>query len=658
MAQPTNKQISLWLTPLPLDATQSALRKAVESAADAHSGPRFEPHVTLHTAHIPEADIGSLLAKLKDISAGFGAHTLPVHFSSLKTGTTRHQSVLVEAQKSESLLKLKTATSAALGGQPAGEYYPHLSVWYGEDNNHRQEAFKSLTPKMHWDGLHYTVTGIDVVCTDGPEDAWTPIARIPLGTNHVFRISQFIGGHWVGSSDRSAWLPVVNPANKQIFHAVPAGTAADIDAAVQAAKKALPGWSATSAEERARLLRAIAEKIKQRSAELGIYETVDNGKPLKESLLDIADAAACFEYYADEIIRVMKEEDNKLIDVGNPSVECRVQYHAAGVCGLIIPWNYPLLMAAWKVAPALAAGCTAVLKPSEITPVTALELAAIAAEVGVPAGVLNVVNGLGANVGAPLSSHPDVAKVAFTGSVATGSRVAQTAVSTIKNVTLELGGKSPIIVFEDADLEQTADWAMLGIFFNQGQVCSATSRMIVHSSVKEKLLAKMVEAAKKIKVGSGLDETVEMGPIVSEAQYHRVLGYVDAGVKAGASLLCGGAATQSDLSQGYFVLPTIFDNVSAEMKIWKEEIFGPVLCVHTFETEEEAIKLANDTSYGLAAAIMSTNTTRCNRVARALGSYIFDVPQRRSLSHLQFRGWYHLDQLIAAYIRPSTLGWL
>lgn len=457
-----------------------------------------------------------------------------------------------------------------------------------------------------------------VVCTDGAEEKWTPIARIPLNTSHLFRSSQFINGEWSVSSDPAAWLPVIDPSNKKTFHAIPAGAAGDVDRAVEAAKTALPGWSKTPAEKRAKLLRAIAEKLKERSQELGVYETIDNGKPLKESVMDVADAAACFEYYADEILRVMKEEDNRVIDVGNPSVECRIQYHPVGVCGLIIPWNYPLLMAAWKVAPCLAAGCTAVLKPSELTPVTSLELAEIAREVGVPAGVLNVVNGLGPNVGAPLSAHADVSKVAFTGSVPTGARVATAGASSIKNVTLELGGKSPIIVFADADMEQVVDWTLLGIFFNQGQVCSATSRLIVHSSIKDALVARLVAAAKQIRLGNGLDPSVEMGPIVSEGQQRRVLSYIESGISEGATLVCGGLPSDPALSSGCFIAPTIFDNVKTGMKIWREEIFGPVLCVHTFETEEEAVRLANETSYGLAAAIMSRDNDTCERVTRSL----------------------------------------
>ena len=252
-----------------------------------------------------------------------------------------------------------------------------------------------------------------------------------------------------------------------------------------------------------------------------------------------------------------------------------------------------------------------------------MELSALASQVGIPAGVLNVVNGLGPHVGSPLSQHADVTKVAFTGSVLTGSRVMAAAAPSLKNVTLELGGKSPILVFEDADIANTVDWVMLGIFFNQGQVCSATSRLLVHKSVKAALVEKLVEHAKKIKLGSGLDSSVEMGPIVSEGQFNRVTSYIQSGIQEGARVLCGGPdAISGDLKSGFFVAPTIFDNVMPNMKIWKEEIFGPVLCIHEFETEEEAIKLANETQYGLAAAVMSQDKTRCERVTRALESGI------------------------------------
>ena len=294
-----------------------------------------------------------------------------------------------------------------------------------------------------------------------------------------------------------------------------------------------------------------------------------------------------------------------------------MRHEPVGVVGQIIPWNYPLLMAAWKVAPALAAGCTTVLKPSEHTPLTALELARIAHEVGLPAGVLNVVTGLGAATGAPLTTHPLVRKLAFTGSVPTGRRVMQAAAQDIKNVSLELGGKSPFIVFADADLEQAVEWIMFGIFWNQGQVCSATSRLLVEESLAPELLDRLAAAAKKITIGDGLAPGTLLGPLVCASQYEKVLAHLAAGQAAGARLITGGGRP-AGLTKGYFLEPTIFTDVPRGSALWREEIFGPVLCVGTFRTEAEAVAEANTSEFGLAAAVMSRDLARCDRVAEEL----------------------------------------
>jgi betaine-aldehyde dehydrogenase len=288
----------------------------------------------------------------------------------------------------------------------------------------------------------------------------------------------------------------------------------------------------------------------------------------------------------------------------------------SGVAGLIVPWNYPLLMAAWKVAPAIAAGCTMVLKPSEFTSLTALELVRIAREAGLPDGVLNVVTGYGSEAGARLAAHPAVRKLAFTGSVATGINVALAAARDIKSVSLELGGKSPIVVFYDADIEQVVEWVMFGIFWNQGQVCSATSRLIVERSLAPRLIERLVAEAGKITIGNGMGAGVLLGPLVSKLQYDKVLGYIEQGQRE-AKLVCGGGRPRG-MDAGYFVEPTIFVDVPAEARIWKEEIFGPVLSVATFDTEAEALHLANDTDFGLAAAVMSADLDRAQRMAGQL----------------------------------------
>jgi betaine-aldehyde dehydrogenase len=302
------------------------------------------------------------------------------------------------------------------------------------------------------------------------------------------------------------------------------------------------------------------------------------------------------------------------IALPHPDFSSVARLEPVGVAAQIIPWNYPLLMAAWKVAPALAAGCTSVLKPSELTPLTALELADIAHEAGLPAGVLNVISG-GRETGAALSEHPGIDKLAFTGSLATGQKIMRSASERSTNTTLELGGKSAIIVFDDTDLEQAVEWIMFGIFWNKGEVCSATSRLIVQSGIAAKLLARLKLECEKIVIGDPLLDGVLLGPLVSRGQYEKVTGFIQRGLESGLKLLTGGKRP-SHLEHGFYLEPTVFVDVPVDSELWMEEIFGPVLCVHTFETEAQAIELANASQYGLAAAIMTPNLERANRVAR------------------------------------------
>ena len=424
----------------------------------------------------------------------------------------------------------------------------------------------------------------------------------------------FIDGRWCDARGGGT-LDVVNPANERTFHRCAAGTAADIDAAVAAAKAAMAGpWSRTSGRDRAVILRAIGTAVEEQKQALAEIEVKDNGKPLPEALWDIGDAAYCFNLYA-TYAEELDGRQGEIIAVPDARFQSRVKYMPSGVAGLIVPWNYPLLMAAWKVAPAIAAGCAVVLKPSEYTPLTALELARIAAEAGLPNGVLNVVTGYGADAGAHLASHPDVRKLAFTGSVPTGIAVASAAARDVKSISLELGGKSPIVIFDDADIEQAVEWVMFGIFWNQGQVCSATSRMIVEKGIAPKLIDRLSAEAKKIKIGDGMAAGTLLGPLVSKSQYEKVLGFIEAGKKE-ATLVTGGGRP-SNLNEGYFLEPTIFADVVPSARIWREEIFGPVLAVTTFDTEAEAIGLANDSEFGLAAAVMSGDLKRADRVADA-----------------------------------------
>ncbi|HFB65886.1 MAG TPA: aldehyde dehydrogenase family protein [Aeromonadales bacterium] len=427
----------------------------------------------------------------------------------------------------------------------------------------------------------------------------------------------YINGQWVGSKSNRT-IKVVNPATEVVFDEVAAGNAEDIDAAVKAARKAFDKgpWPRMTGTERATILRKIAMLINQRLQQLAAIETRDNGKPLPESQWDIEDTAGTFEYYA-SLAEDLDESCEEIIHLPEQRFSSCAIKEPVGVAGAIIPWNYPMLMAAWKVAPALAAGCCMVLKPSEATPLTALALAEIAHEAGLPAGVLNVVTGLGNDAGQALSEHPGVDKLAFTGSVPTGSKIMQQAARDIKNISLELGGKSPFVVFADSDIDKAVEWIMFGIFWNQGQVCSATSRVLVEKSLYAALLKRLVEETQKITIGAGDKEGVLLGPLVNKMQYDKVLDAIKKGVEQGAKIATGGQRPVG-FEKGYFIEPTIFTDMSEDSWIWNEEIFGPVVCIKSFETEEEAIHLANDSRFGLAAAVMSKDKERTERVARLL----------------------------------------
>jgi len=424
----------------------------------------------------------------------------------------------------------------------------------------------------------------------------------------------FINGDWVAATG-GATLPVVNPATEAVFHHIPAGTAADANAAVLAARAAFDHgpWRQMTGVQRAGYLRAIAQGIRDRLPELARLEVLDNGKPLPEAEWDLGDAAGCFDFYAG----LAEELDGEVeaINLGDARFVSKAVREPVGVAGAIIPWNYPLLMAAWKVAPALAAGCTMVLKPSEHTSLTALELGAIAKDAGLPAGVLNIVTGLGQTVGQAIVDHPDVDKLAFTGSVPTGARLMAAAARDVKNISLELGGKSPFVIFADADIEKAVEWIMFGIFWNQGQVCSATSRVLVERSLYPALLERLLAEAQKITIGDGLADGTLLGPLVNDLQYRKVLAAIDRAVEQGATLACGGKAAGFD--KGYFVAPTVLTDVPLTADAWVEEIFGPVVCIRAFDTEEEAVRLANDSRFGLAAAVMTADDARAERVAAA-----------------------------------------
>jgi betaine-aldehyde dehydrogenase len=423
----------------------------------------------------------------------------------------------------------------------------------------------------------------------------------------------FIGGQWV-SSLGEATLPVINPATEQPIAEVALGSEADVERAVQAAKAAFPAWSRTSGATRAKYLRAIAAQIRQDEERLARLSSLNNGKPLAEARLDIGDAAATYEYYA-TLSDGLDAKQGLAVQLSAEQFASATYLEPAGVVALIVPWNFPLVTSAWKLAPALAAGCTVVLKPSEVTPLPELELGSIALEVGLPAGVLNIVNGAGNSVGTALVDHPDVAKISFTGSNRVGERVMQSAARRIAQVSLELGGKSPIIVFDDVDLEQAVELILTGIFFNSGQMCSATSRLLVQAGIAPRLLEKLKSAVEAIQVGDAFNDGVTMGPLTSATQLRTVSRYVEIAREEGLELLTGGNRIER---AGFFFEPTIFVNVPTTSALWREEIFGPVLCVRTFATEEEAIDLANDSDYGLAATIVDGDRAHALRIARAL----------------------------------------
>lgn len=427
----------------------------------------------------------------------------------------------------------------------------------------------------------------------------------------------FIDGEWVKPVEGGTFQ-TVNPSDETVLADVAAATAEDVDLAVGAAREAFDEgpWPRMSGAERGAILRKIAAGIRERLDELAQIEVRDNGKPLPEALWDLGDAAGCFEFYAG-LAEALDANAEKPVALADGRFSSIARKEPIGVAGAIIPWNFPMLMAAWKVAPALAAGCTMVLKPSELTPLTALELAGIASKAGLPRGVLNVVTGLGQDAGAPLAEHPGVDKLAFTGSVPTGSRIMQSAARDIKNVSLELGGKSPFIVFDDSDIEAAVEWIMFGIFWNQGEVCSATSRVLVQRKLYAPLLERLTEQARKITIGDGLQQDVLLGPLVSRGQYDKVREAIARGEAEGARRLTGGERP-AHLAKGYFIEPVVLADVSEDSWIWREEIFGPVVCVRPFDDEAEAVRSANDSRFGLAAAVMSSDLARCERVARLM----------------------------------------
>ncbi|MEU0434158.1 aldehyde dehydrogenase family protein [Streptomyces sp. NPDC006290] len=426
----------------------------------------------------------------------------------------------------------------------------------------------------------------------------------------------YIDGTWRGPLDEGT-REIRCPADGSLVGVVDEAGGKDTVEAIAAARRAFDEgpWPATPAVDRGDLLLRVADLLVRDKDALARAESLDTGKRLVESEYDIDDIANCFRYFG----RLAAAETGRVIETGTPSVDSRVVYEPVGVCALITPWNYPLLQTAWKVAPALAAGNTFVLKPSELTPHTAIHLMRLLEEAGVPPGVANLVLGAGPEAGAPLADHPDVDLVSFTGGLGTGRRLMAAAAGTVKKVALELGGKNPNIVFADADFETAVDMALTAVFLHSGQVCSAGARLLVEDTLHDRFVDELVRRASEIRLGGPFDERAQTGPLISAAHRAKVEAYVAKGLAEGAVLRCGGARpTGPGFDAGFYYPPTVLDECSGDMSVVQDESFGPVLTVERFSGEVEAVRLANDTVYGLAGAVFSTDEAKAQRVAARL----------------------------------------
>ncbi|PRY73182.1 aldehyde dehydrogenase family protein [Halomonas ventosae] len=426
---------------------------------------------------------------------------------------------------------------------------------------------------------------------------------------------QFIDNRWVESAGQRR-LPVTDPYRQETIAEVTAGDAADVDAAVAAARRALPAWQALGGERRGACLSAFADALEARRDALMRLSSRNNGKALAEAGIDLDDAIACYRYYAGQAAE-LEARQGRIVEHGLDGIRAQTYEDPVGVVGLITPWNFPLVTSAWKIAPALAAGCTVVFKPSEVTPLPEQAVAEVAEAVGLPAGVLNLVHGDGEGIGAPLTAHPGVDKFSFTGSNAVGEKVMRAAAEGVRNVSLELGGKSPILVLDDAEIEQAADWVMAGIYFNSGQVCSATSRLIVHDALAEALYAALAKRIDAIRLGDPLAGDTDMGPMSSARQREAVERYLAVAREEELVAVRDGRHRQLP-ERGEFVAPTLYRDVPVESRLWQEEIFGPVLCGRSVSSEDEAIALANASPFGLAATVVAGDVERARWAGQQL----------------------------------------
>lgn len=428
--------------------------------------------------------------------------------------------------------------------------------------------------------------------------------------------SMYIGGKWVAARSGKK-REIINPYDRSVIAVVAEGGRADAADAIAAARRAFDagGWPQTPAVERSRLLHRLADLIERDHGELARLESLDTGKTVEESRWDMDDISGIFRYFAG----LADKEGGEVLASPHPDTTSRIVREPVGVCGQISPWNYPLLQASWKMAPALAAGCTIVMKPSEITPLTTIKVTELAVEAGFPPGVVNTVLGSGPEVGAELAESHGVDLVSFTGGIATGRAIMAAAAGNVKKIALELGGKNPNIVFDDADFDLAVDYALNGVFFHAGQICSAGARLMVQEGIHDRFLAALKHRMERIVLGNGFDAGVQMGPLISEAHLNKVKRYVDIAREEGANLILGGKRPEDPiLRQGFFFEPTLFADCENQMRIVQEEVFGPVVTVERFSTEAEAVERANSTVYGLSAGFWTRDADRMERMSKAL----------------------------------------